>query len=315
MRQRYRLEPVCELRMTEPLLDLSFLYTLDRLTLASHRIRAGTFKGERRSPKRGGSVEFADFREYAPGDDFRQIDWNVYARLERLFLRLFSEEEDATVHVIVDASKSMDWGEPPKWTYAQRVAAALGYIALVGMDRLIGAAVGSANNTTTHLSNYPNIFPSHRGKKQALAWFDWLTGLHSGGQASPATALAFYASSMRRAGPLLIISDLMDEGWRQGVQRLAEGRYEVTLLHILAPQELDPQLQGDLRLVDSETSASVEITADFDLLSRYRSRVQTWQSEWQQFCAARAVNYALVKTSVPFEDVVLSVLRNRGILR
>src|SRR5512147_1348130 len=114
--------------MTDQLLQPSFLYALDRLALVSRRMRAGTFKGERRSPRRGGSVEFADYREYAPGDDFRQVDWNAYARLERLFLRLFVEEEDATVHILLDASKSMDWGEPNKWLYARRVAAALGYI-------------------------------------------------------------------------------------------------------------------------------------------------------------------------------------------
>jgi hypothetical protein len=135
------------------------------------------------------------------------------------------------------------------------------------------------------------------------------------GQAAPATALMQYAATMRRAGPLIVISDLMDDGWREGIQRLAEHRYEVTLLHILAPQELDPALEGDLKLVDSETTANVEITADYDLLSRYRTRVQTWQNEWQQFCAARAINYAPIETSVPFEDVVLSVLRRRGILK
>lgn len=291
--------------MTEQLLQPSFLYALDRLALVSRRARAGTFKGERKSPKRGGSVEFADFREYSAGDDFRQIDWNAYARLEKLFLRLFVEEEDATVHIIVDASESMNWGEPNKWTYAQRVAAALGYIALVGMDRLIGGAV----------ANRLSIFPAHRSKKQAIAWFDWLTNLQPTGQAAPATALMQYAATMRRAGPLIVISDLMDDGWREGIQRLAENRYEVTLLHILAPQELDPALEGDLKLVDSETTAKVEITADYDLLSRYRTRVQTWQNEWQQFCAARAINYAPIETSVPFEDVVLSILRRRGILK
>ncbi|MBI5029336.1 MAG: DUF58 domain-containing protein [Chloroflexi bacterium] len=293
----------------EQLLQPSFLYALDRLALVSRRTRAGTFKGERKSPKRGGSVEFADFREYSPGDDFRQIDWNAYARLERLFLRLFVEEEDATVHIIVDASQSMDWGEPRKWIYAQRVAAALGYIALVGMDRLIGAAI-------TYTPTLPYIpFPPHRSKKQAIAWFDWLANLQPGGQVSPASALMQYAATMRRAGPLIVISDLMDDGWRDGIQRLAENRYEVTLLHLLAPQELDPELEGDLKLMDSESTASVEITADFDLLSRYRARVQTWQNEWQQFCAARAINYALIETSQPFEELVMSFLRKRGILK
>ncbi|CAG0937295.1 hypothetical protein TFLX_06218 [Thermoflexales bacterium] len=303
--------------MTEPLLSPSFLATLDRLTLVSRRARAGKFKGERRSPRRGGSVEFADFREYAPGDDFRRIDWNAYARLERLFLRLFVEEEDATVHVIVDASQSMDWGQPSKWAYAQRVAAALGYVALIGMDRLIGAAITDALPSPRRrgVGGEVALFPPHRGRQQALTWFSWLSGLRLGGQSSPLTALAYYAANVRRAGPLIIIGDLMDDGWREGIQRLAGRHYEITLLHLLAPQEIDPELDGDLKLVDSETEAAVEITADFDLLSRYRTRVQTWQSEWQQFCAARAINYAPIATSLPFEELVMSFLRTRGILR
>src|SRR5919202_1421902 len=167
--------------MAEPLLSPSFLYTLDHLMLVSRRARAGTFKGERRSPRRGGSVEFADYREYTRGDDFRQIDWNAYARLERLFLRLFVEEEDATVHIIVDASQSMDWGQPSKWHYAQRLAAALGYVALVGMDRLVGAAVGGEFPSPQRRGVRGEVFPPHRGKNQALAWFDWLSNLRPGG--------------------------------------------------------------------------------------------------------------------------------------
>jgi uncharacterized protein (DUF58 family) len=303
--------------MTAPLLSPSFLATLDRLTLVSRRARVGTFKGERRSPRHGGSVEFADFREYAPGDDFRQIDWNAYARLERLFLRLFVEEEDATVHVLVDASRSMDWGQPPKWAYAQRVAAALGYVALIGMDRLVGAALGDALPSPRRRGAGGEVvmFPPHRGKRQALAWFDWLAALQPGGPASPAIALAHYAASVRRPGPLILVSDLMDDGWRDGLQRLAGGRYEVTVLHILSPQEIDPEFEGDLQLEDSETDAAIEITADFDLLSRYQQRVQTWRDEWQQFCSARAINYAAIQTSLPFEELVMSVLRRRGILK
>jgi uncharacterized protein (DUF58 family) len=303
--------------VAEQLLSPSFLYTLDRLTLVSRRVRTGTFKGERKSPRRGGSVEFADFREYAPGDDFRQIDWNAYARLERLFLRLFVEEEDATVHVLVDASQSMGWGEPSKWVYAQRVAAALGYVALVGMDRLVGAALapGLPSGHPRERGGEIALFPPHRGKKQALAWFEWLGSLRPGGQALPVPALTHYAASVRRSGPLILIGDLMDDGWREGIQRLAERRYEITLLHILAPQEVNPELEGDLRLVDSEAPADVEITADFDLLSRYRARVRDWQAEWGQFCAARAINYAAIETSLPFEELVMSFLRKRGILR
>ncbi len=296
------------------LLDPSFLYTLDRLSLVSRRARVGTFKGERRSPRRGGSVEFADYREYAPGDDFRQVDWNAYARLERLFLRLFVEEEDATVHILLDASKSMDWGEPGKWPYAWRVAAALGYVALVGMDRLMAAAIGAATRAEGGPRDFIAMRPL-RGKRQATAWFDWLGALEPGGRAAPDAALWHYASSVRRAGPLVVIGDLMDDGWQEGIKRLAEHRYEVTVLHILSPQELAPAFEGDLKLVDSESAAGVEITADYDLLARYRDRVQTWQTEWQQFCAARAINYARIETSTPFEELILSFLRRRGIVK
>ncbi len=296
------------------LLDPAFLYTLDRLALVSRRARAGTFKGERRSPRRGGSVEFADYREYAPGDDFRQVDWNAYARLERLFLRLFVEEEDATVHILIDASRSMDWGEPSKWLYARRVAAALGYIALVGMDRLMAAAIGATNHADGGPRDFVAMRPL-RSKKQAMAWFDWLAALQPGGQAAPDAALLHYASTARRAGPLVVIGDLMDGGWQEGVKRLAEHRYEVTVLHILSPEEITPAFEGDLKLVDSESAAGVEITADYDLLSRYRDRVRTWQTEWQRFCAARAINYARIETSTPFEELILSFLRQRGVLK
>ncbi len=294
--------------MAESLLSPSFLAALDRLTLVSRRVRAGTFKGERRSPRHGGSIEFADYREYAPGDDFRQIDWRAYARLERLFLRLYVEEEDATIHIVLDASQSMDWGHPAKWAYARQVAAALGYVALVGMDRLVGGALGGQAQAFS-------VFPPHRGKAQALAWFTWLAGLQPGGEATPQAALARYAASVRRPGPLIVISDLMGDGWQAGLQRLAERRYEVTILHLLAPQELHPDLEGDLKLVDSETDAAVEITADFDLLTRYRARVDAWQDDWQRYCAARALGYVAIETALPFEELVLSFLARQGVVR
>ncbi len=292
--------------MAELLLSPAFLATLDRLALLSRRVRVGTFKGERRSPRRGGSIEFADYREYTPGDDFRQIDWRAYARLERLFLRLYVEEEDATIHILLDTSRSMDWGEPSKWTCAQRLAAALGYVALVGMDRLAAGALADGAAA---------LFPPHRGKKQALAWFAWLAGLEPQGGAAPATALAHYGARMRRPGPLLVISDLLDDGWREGIRCLAGNRYEVTVLHVLAPQELRPELEGDYKLVDSETGAGVEITADPDLLSRYRARLEAWQAEWRQFCAARDITYVAIETRLSLEDLVFSLLQRQGILR
>lgn len=308
------------------LLTPSFLAMLDQLVLVSRRARVGTFKGERRSPRRGGSVEFADYREYAPGDDFRQVDWNAYARMEKLFLRLFVEEEDATIHLVLDASASMQWGEHAagatysKWHYAQRLAAALGYIALVSMDRLSAGAI--ATETREWLWMRPL-----RGKAQALKFFNWLESIAPGGNASPKNAspqnaVAQYAAQARRAGPLLLISDLMDDpsslragSWQSAVQRLSEQQYEITILHLLSPDELEPALEGDLKLLDSENQAAVEVTADYDLLERYRTRVREWQSEWARFGAARNIHYLPITTAQAFEELVLNYLRRQQVLK
>jgi uncharacterized protein (DUF58 family) len=278
-------------------------------------MRAGQIQGERRSPNRGGSVEFADFRTYAPGDDFRQIDWNAYARLERLFVKLFVAEEDLTVHVLLDASRSMAWGEPEKWAYARRLAAALGYVALVGLDRITAAALrGGANDTR---------FRPHRGKRQALTWFRWLAAQTAGGELDPAAAIHAYRATTRHPGPLLVISDLLGPGWERGLRALAapqggnQGgpRFEVTVLHLLAPQEVDPDLAGDLRLVDSESGAAVEVTADFSLLQRYRQRLAAWQDRLQATCAAMGARYIFLETSTPLETLVLTYLRRHDVVR
>lgn len=292
--------------MTEPILSPEFLATLDRLALVTRGARIGVFKGERRSPRRGGSVEFADYREYAPGDDFRQVDWNAYARMEKLFLRLFVEEEDATVHVLLDASTSMQWAD--KWTYARKLAAALGYIALLGMDRLSAAALAASGRALT-------LMRPLRGKGYALGFFGWLTAVEPGGTTAPDAALARYAAQVRRAGPLLLISDLMDDAWQAGIQRLSQNNYEITILHLLAPDELEPALEGDLRLLDSETNSTVEITADYDLLDRYRARVRTWQADWARYCAARGIAYLPISTAEPFEELVLGYLRRQQVLK
>jgi uncharacterized protein (DUF58 family) len=298
---------------TTPILEPTFLAQLDRLALVSRRMRAGQIQAERRSPKRGGSIEFADFRTYAPGDDFRQIDWNAYARLERLFLKLFVAEEDLTIHVLLDASRSMQWGEPDKWLYARRLAAALGYIGLVGMDRLTGAALQISNHQISNQSIL-NLFRPHRGKRQALAWLDWLSGLQPGGALDPGAVLHDYTARARTPGPLLLISDLLGPGWESGLRVLAGRRYETTVLHVLAPQEVAPALEGDLRLVDSESEAAVEITADYDLLQRYQARVAAWQDRLRTACAAVGAHYVFIETTLPLEELVMAYLRRYDVV-
>lgn len=292
-----------------PLLEPTFLAKLDRLSLVSRRMHRGQIQGERRSPNKGASVEFSDFRTYTHGDDFRQIDWNAYARLERLFVKLFVAEEDLTIHILLDASQSMAWGEPDKWHFARRLAAALGYIALAGLDRVTAVALTDASHKAT------DRFRPHRGKRQALAWLDWLAGLQPSGDLDPDTALRDYRATTRQPGPLLVISDLLGPGWESGLQALAGGRFDVTLLHLLAPQEVSPVLEGDFHLIDSENGAAVEITADYDLLQRYRQRLADWQGHLQQVCASIDARYIFLQTTTPLEDLVLAYLRHYDVVR
>lgn len=294
---------------TSPALGLfseSFLRQLDQLVLLTRRMYYGQMPGERRSPRRGQSVEFADYRPYVPGDDLRAVDWNVYARLEKLFVKLFVAEEETVVHFLLDASQSMDFGHPGKWPYAVRLAGALGYIALTGMDRVRAAVLGDGN-----LRHRPAI----RGKRQVLTWFGWLQMQQPRGRALLGPMLREYAARVRPIGPALVISDLLDPSWEEGLAALCHHQFEVTMLHLLSPQEVNPDLEGDLKLLDSETGQAVEITADYDLLDHYRRRLAAWQEQIRSFCARHGVHYVFIETSLPLETLLLSLLRRRRVVK
>ncbi|MCZ7571749.1 MAG: DUF58 domain-containing protein [Ardenticatenaceae bacterium] len=299
-----RLKPDAAERSDAHLFDEAFLRALDRLVLVSKRVRAGQLQGERRSPKRGQSVEFADYRQYAIGDDFRQIDWNVYARLERFFLKLFIEEEDLTVHLLVDSSASMDWGEPNKLDHARRLAGALGYIALAGLDRVTVSSFGAAAAR----------FPAHRGKQAAYQMFAFLQDVQAEGGTNLAGNLRRYAQAARNPGPLLLISDLFDPGWQEGLRALLARRFDVTVLHLLAPQEVAPDLAGDLRLRDAEGGVALEVTVDTALLQRYADNLEAWQAELRHWCSARAISYVRTDTSLAPEELVQTLLRRQGVV-
>lgn len=310
------------------LFDESFLRKLERLSVMSRRAMSGQLQGERRSPKRGQSVEFADFRPYSPGDDFRRIDWNAYARLERFFLKLFVEEEDLTVHILVDVSRSMNWGEPNKLEFALQVAGALGYIALAGLDRVTVTTLGVANAGNHHLS----YFPPHRGKHSANALFAFLeTFLPAKASmqtrtSSPtllAPVIQSYANRNLTPGPIIIISDLLDPTsqttklptYQAPLNALAAKGFEITVLQTLSADEVSPDLSGDLKLLDSESGAEVEITADYDLLQRYRKKLFDWQAELRQFCGARDMHYLSVETTVPLDELLFAWMRHYAVLK
>ncbi len=292
---------------SEPeLFDASFLAQIDRLALVPKRALAGDLQGERRSPRRGASVEFADFKAYVPGDDFRQIDWNLYARLDRFFLKVFVAEEELTIHFLLDTSRSMDWGQPNKLRYAKRLTGALGYIALSNLDRVTLTAFGQ---------NGVIEMPPQRTKRGAFPLFQFLQGLQSGSQTDFAGVSRRYARTARNPGPLLLCTDLLDAEWQTGLQALLSRRFEITLLHLLAPEEIEPSIDGDLRLIDAEGGVPVDLTADLELLTRYHANLTTWRDEIRTFCSGRSIAYVPVTTSLPIETLLLHLLRQRGILR
>jgi uncharacterized protein (DUF58 family) len=307
------------------LFGADFLKKLERLSLISRKLRAGRMKGERRSVKRGTSIEFADYRNYTPGDDLRRVDWNAYARLERLFLKLFQEEEDLTVHVLVDASRSMDWGDQDplaasddspatpradtnKLLYAKRTAAALGYIALAGFDRVTVAGFNRQGMQR---------FAPSRGKGHAVTLLRFIAGLQATGETDLDASLRAYAAYARYPGLCFVLSDFFTaHGGTDGLAALQAGGHEIQVLHLLAPAEVHPELSlvGDLRLRDSETGAVQEVSIDSGLLDLYAEKFAAWQGALENFCRRRGINYVQVTTDTSFEDLVLHYLRRRGVV-
>ena len=286
-----------------------FLRRLERLALIFRQVATSQKQGERRSSRRGQSVEFTDFRPYALGDDFRRIDWNAYARLERLFIKLFVAEEDTTLHLLIDTSRSMDWGEPNKLNYSKQAAGALGYIGLVGLDRVTVTISRSKNG-------YANTyFPPARGKQFAIQLFSFLQSISPCLDPIDTTPwLGSYASKAVKPGVVVIISDLMSDGWETGLNLVRGRGHDVSIIHLLAPDESEPAITGDFRLIDSETLAEIEVTADFESLERYKTHFQDWQDAWRQFCRARNISYIPVQTTTPLEALLFAWLPQQGIL-
>lgn len=293
------------------LLDETVLRKLGRLRLVSRRARAGQMKGERRSTRKGTSIEFADYRDYVPGDDLRRVDWNVYARTERPYVKLHEEEEDLAVHILLDASRSMDWpvqGEAGhKLDFARRLAGLLGYLALAAGDRLAVTALRSDG-----LRRYGPA----RGRAHILPLFAWLAALDTGGVTDLNASLSYYALNAGRPGLAILISDMFSpSGYEGGLNALGARGYELAVAHTLAPDELDPPFAGDLRLIDAETQTPQDITLTPSLRGLYARRLAAWQEEIGAFCRAREANYIAVVTEDAPEEVILREMRHVGLVR
>jgi uncharacterized protein (DUF58 family) len=293
--------------LAQPLLDPEFLARLERLELVSRKIFQGRLKGERRSKRKGQSVEFADYRNYVVGDDLRFLDWNLFARLDRLFLRLFLEEEDLHCYVLIDNSLSMDFGSPTKLHYARQVAAALGFIGLVNLDRVVVEVFHDRLTQT---------MPALRGRRSLGRLLDFLGKIGPAGPGDLRQALRAFSLKCSGKGIVVLLSDLMDKGGYQDALRyLIARQLDVYVIQILAQEEIDPEVVGDLKLVDVEDGDVAEVTVSAPLLKRYKQNLAAYRAALYEFCTRRGVACLFTSNQVPFDRLVLTYLRQRGLVR
>jgi uncharacterized protein (DUF58 family) len=291
----------------KPLLDPQFLARLEQLELVSRKIFLGRMKGERRSKKKGQSVEFADYRNYVIGDDLRFLDWNLFARLDHLFIRVFMEEEDLHFYVLIDNSLSMDFGNPTKLHYAKQVAAALAFIGLVNMDRVV---IEVFNDKLTQ------SLPAVRGKKSLWRVLDFLQKLAPAGPSNMKQALRTFSLKSSGKGIVIILSDFMDKGgYEDALRYLVARQMDIYAIQILSQEEIDPEIVGDLKLVDIEDEDAAEVTVSAPLLKRYKQNLAAYRAGLYDWCNRRGVAYLFTSNNVPFDKLVLSYLRQRGLVR
>lgn len=285
--------------------DDAFLRRLERLRVVARRQHGSTSFGGRRSRLRGTSIEFADYREYAPGDDPRSIDWNIYGRSDRLVVKLREDEESLAIYVMVDVSRSMDWGTENKLGHARRLAAAIGYVGLCASDVVTGAAIAD---------RIVALSPALRGRAAYRRLFGFFGALQPAWKTDLGASLRAFAAGQRSRGLVIIISDLLEPSVHDGLRALVERGHEAVVVHVIDPSEVDPDLEGDVDLYDRETGEVVRTAADATLGVRYRERVAAWLAEQEDACARRQVRYVPVSTTVPVEDFLFLDARARRIV-
>jgi uncharacterized protein (DUF58 family) len=293
--------------VTPPLLGPELLAQLERLELVSRKVFRGRMKGERKSKRKGQSVEFADFRNYVAGDDLRFIDWNTYARLDRLFLKMFLEEEDLHFYALIDASPSMEFGEPTKLHYAKQLAAALGFIGLCRADRVRIESIGQPAAQRA---------PVLRGRGSLWRMIDHLNSIEPGEHVSLAQGVKNFCLRNSGKGIVVLISDLMDkQGYQDALRYLLAQQMDAYIIQVLSQEELDPPIKGDLRLVDCEDDDVAEITVSAPLIARYKKTLSAFIDGAREYCGRRGMTYLLANNQLPVEQLVGSYLRQRGLVR
>lgn len=287
------------------MLSDAFLRRLDALALRMVKPASGGSGGLQRSKALGSSVEFSDFREYVHGDDLRRVDWNAFARFDRLFLKLFMEEQEQRVHLIVDASASMGFGEPSKWNSAVMLAEALCYMALCGSDSVTLHALTDGGERHTRPLNGRHGYP------EAVAF---LAGITPVGQSSLAKSAPLLPLGAGR-GMTILLSDLLyEDGYERGVQSLLYRKQELTVLQLWSREEWEPSLSEAVELCDSETGQRLTLNAGYELLKRYRDTARRYAEQATAYCRAHGVMNALVIPEGDFEAQMLRDLSRVGLI-
>ncbi|MGB7326852.1 MAG: DUF58 domain-containing protein [Rubripirellula sp.] len=297
---------MAKLAPSSTLLSPELLGRLERMELVSRKVFRGRMKGERRSKRKGQSVEFADFRNYVAGDDLRLIDWNLYARLDQLFLKLFLEEEDLHFFALIDASESMNFGDPTKLHVAKQLAAALGYVGMCRADRVSVSALGPEGRRA----------PVLRGRASLWKMLGYLDSIDAGHNISLHEGVKDFSLRTAGTGVCVLLTDLMDKnGYESALRMLIGRRMDVFVMHILSPEEIDPPLRGDRKLIDIEDGDAAEITINQYVIDKYKETVKSFIGGAKQFCSRRSIVYIPVRTDVPVETIVTRYLRERGVVR
>ncbi|MDH3443675.1 MAG: DUF58 domain-containing protein [Deltaproteobacteria bacterium] len=291
----------------ETFFDADFLKKLERLRLIAKRLDWTGAKGEHAASRKGFSLEFSDYRRYQRGDDLRYVDWNIYRRLDRLLLKVFTAEEEMNIYLLVDTSSSMASSastsreNPAKIDYAKKVAAALGYIGLKNLDRVGGAAF---------TSNLHGLLKLGRGRTQILRLFNFLNRLSCAGPTNIRAAIHKFTTLFPHRGLVVVVSDLFDpEGWQAAIEELARKKYQVLVIHLLDEEELHPPFLGDVALVDAEGSRERRLFVDAELARRFQQELAGYFRAIESVCVSHGIDYLRTTTKVPFEDFVLKSLR------
>jgi uncharacterized protein (DUF58 family) len=290
-----------------PQFDAEFLRKLERLEWLTRRRLRGQTRGEQRSRAQGRSIELFDYRAYQHGDDLRYIDWNLYSRLDQLFVKLFAAEEDLTLYLLIDASASMALGQPSKVDYTRRLAAALAYIGLAHFERV---------GVSTFRAGLIQTSPLMRGRANIMHLLQFLGSLSATGKTSLEMAISDFAASSRKPGMVIVLSDFLDVGdIKHCLSSLRSQRHDAVMLQILAEDDIAPPLAGDLQLVDSEHQSSIRVSLDEALRNTYEQAVLSHVDALARHCLSAGIGYARTSTSVPFEDLVLKHMRTGQLLK